>query len=103
MPRDLTRRQRDGSLGLDGYCRCRARKAPVLSNDSAEQYRHLTRCHRGIYLRLRVPSPLSRRDFEQRDELAAAMPPFDASGDMPLMQIQRRENGTGAEPFVFMI
>ena len=41
--------------------------------------------------------------LEQGDEFPATMPALNAGRDMALVQIQRRQNGTGTEPFVFMI
>ena len=41
--------------------------------------------------------------LEQSDEFPTAMPPLNTSGDMPLMQIQCRENRTCSQAFVFMI
>jgi hypothetical protein len=41
--------------------------------------------------------------LEQSDEFPAAMPPFHACGDVTFVQIQRRENRTCSEAFVFMI
>ena len=41
--------------------------------------------------------------LEQRDEFATAMPALNAGCDMALVQIQRRQNGTGSKASVFMI
>src|SRR5579863_2127494 len=41
--------------------------------------------------------------LEQRDEFATAMPALNAGRDMALVEIQRRQNGTGSKPSVFMI
>ena len=41
--------------------------------------------------------------FQQIDELAAAVSPFDAGGYMAVVQIQRRQDGTSAQSLVFVI
>src|SRR6202049_2190484 len=41
--------------------------------------------------------------LEQSNEFPAAMSPLDTSGDMPLVQIQRREDRTRPKTFVFVI
>ena len=41
--------------------------------------------------------------LEQRNELPAAMPPFDSRRDMARVQIQGRQDGARAQPFVLMV
>ena len=41
--------------------------------------------------------------FQQIDELAAAVPSFDAGGYMAIVQIQRRQAGIGAQSLAFVI
>ena len=41
--------------------------------------------------------------FQQTDELAAAVPPFDAGGYMAVVQVQRRQNRTSAQSLVFVV
>ena len=41
--------------------------------------------------------------FQQVDEFAAAVPPFDTGGYMTVVQVQRRQDRASAQPLVFVI